>query len=116
MTNANEEANCLFCKIIQGAIPSQPVAVGPDFIAIRDINPQAPVHILVIPKQHVASIVQFEDGNKLGELFLAAKNVALEQGLKGFRLVVNTGEQAGQTVFHLHIHVIGGRIMLWPPG
>lgn len=111
------EANCIFCKIIAGAIPAKLVHEGEDHVAFRDINPQAPTHILVIPKKHRRDITQYDDAKELGEVFKAARTVAEKEGLAGgFRLVVNTGDDGGQTVHHLHVHVLGGRMMTWPPG
>lgn len=110
-------SDCIFCKIVDGQMKATLVAQGDDFIAIRDINPQAPSHILVIPKGHVGNIAEHEDAEALGKLFQKAVAVARDESLdKGFRLVVNTGTQSGQTVDHLHIHILGGRTMKWPPG
>jgi len=107
--------NCIFCKIVRGEIPSPRVLEGDDFIAIRDINPAAPVHVLVIPRKHVESVAHFEDGDAAlaGTLLIAARDVARQEGVaeSGYRLVVNTGREGGQTVGHLHVHVIGGRQM-----
>lgn len=85
-------------------------------VAFKDINPQAPVHILVIPRGHFVSIKEIEDETLVGRLFTAAKKTAEKLGLRDYRLVINTGRGAGQTVFHLHLHLIGGRLMTWPPG
>lgn len=105
--------NCIFCKIIRGEIPSQPVARGDDWIAIRDIAPAAPVHVLVIPRRHVESVDALADGDGAlaGTLLLAARDVARQEGVaeSGYRTVINTGAHGGQTVAHLHVHVIGGR-------
>jgi histidine triad (HIT) family protein len=110
-------ADCLFCKIIDKQIPSNPVTENEEMIAIRDINPQAPTHILIIPKHHAKDITEMTDHSLTGRLFAAAKSIAASEGLgKGFRLVVNTGPDGGQTVDHLHIHLLGGRFMTWPPG
>lgn len=112
-----KDPNCLFCKIVAGEIPAKLVKEGENFVAFSDINPQAPKHMLVIPKQHYSNITEFRDSKGLGDLFVAAGDIAKEQGLdEGFRLVVNTGSDGGQTVFHLHIHILGGRSMTWPPG
>ncbi len=87
------------------------------YLAVRDINPQAPTHILLIPRTHIANVTEFEDVSELGRLFQAARTVAEHEKLeRGFRLVVNTGADGGQTVNHLHIHLLGGRFMTWPPG
>lgn len=111
------DENCLFCKIVKGEIPSEKVGEGADWLAFKDINAQAPTHALVIPKVHMANVKECNDSEQLGSLFQAACQVAAQEKLeKGFRLVVNTGEHGGQTVFHLHIHVLGGRPLSWPPG
>lgn len=106
-------SDCIFCRIVRGEIPSPRVLEGDDWIAIRDINPAAPVHVLVIPRKHVASIDALEDGDgaMAGALLLAARDVARQEGVAetGYRTVVNTGGHGGQTVGHLHVHVIGGR-------
>ena len=113
-------SDCLFCKIARGEIPSQKVAETAQVFAFRDINPQAPTHILLIPKEHVAgSAAELgpEHGALLGELFALAGKLAREEGLeRGWRLVTNVGDDAGQTVAHLHLHLLGGRAMTWPPG
>ena len=112
--------NCLFCKIIRREIPSQIVYENEHALAFKDIHPGAPTHCLVIPKKHITGIHEAtpEDGQMLGEVVLAARKVAEDAGLaeKGYRLVVNQGPDAGQSVFHLHVHVLGGRQMAWPPG
>jgi len=111
---------CLFCKIVGREIPSQIVFENEHAIAFKDLRPVAPSHALVIPKKHVAGIGDAapEDATILGEVLLAAKKVAAELGIAegGYRLVVNQGPNAGQSVFHLHVHVLGGRAMAWPPG
>lgn len=112
--------NCLFCKIIQKKIPAKIVYEDDDVLAFDDINPQAPVHVLLIPKWHVEGInhVHHTHDALLGKLFVAAQEVALRKHVaqNGYRLVVNTGADAQQTVFHLHVHLIGGRSLGWPPG
>jgi len=112
--------SCLFCDIAAGAIPSTRVWEDDEFLAFRDIDPKAPTHILVIPRRHVASVaaLQADDAALAGRLLLAAAHVAAAEGLdaRGFRLVINTGDEGGQTVHHLHVHVLGGRGMRWPPG
>jgi histidine triad (HIT) family protein len=119
---ANQQAksnlgNCIFCKIVAGEIASAKLIDDDYCIAINDINPQAPTHILVIPKTHVSDITECSDVNMLGSLFNRAHKIAAEKSLeRGFRLVVNTGNEGGQTVDHLHIHLLGGRQMHWPPG
>lgn len=108
----------LFQKIIDREIPADIVFENDSVCAFRDVNPQAPTHILVIPKKPLASLSAMADGDKLliGELMFQAKEVAAKEGLKDFRLVINNGAGAGQTVFHLHVHILGGRGMTWPPG
>ena len=110
--------NCLFCKIARGEIPSIKVAETEDAIAFRDIDPKAPTHILVVPREHVASLTEAPDPAMLGALMSLAASVARAEGLdtSGYRVVVNTGRNGGQTVDHLHLHVLGGRHMTWPPG
>ncbi|WP_437967539.1 histidine triad nucleotide-binding protein [Sorangium sp. So ce260] len=111
---------CIFCKIANKEIPSKVVLEDEHVIAFHDVNPQAPTHVLVIPKRHIAGIAQAapEDEAVLGRLLLAARRVAELTGIaeSGFRTVVNSGANAGQTVFHIHVHVMGGRPMAWPPG
>lgn len=119
--NANEndfDPSCLFCKIGKGDINAAFVDQDEHFFAIRDISPQAPTHILVIPRKHRQNITLVEEKELLGHLFQKASQVAKEEKVdeKGFRLVVNTGDEGGQSVGHLHIHILGGRQMLWPPG
>jgi histidine triad (HIT) family protein len=109
--------DCIFCKIIERQIPSNIVFEDETSIAIRDVNPQGPTHILILPKIHVANITEVKDAQVLGSLFMKVAEVAkLEKLDHGFRTVINTGEHGGQTVDHLHIHVIGGRQLDWPPG
>jgi histidine triad (HIT) family protein len=109
---------CPFCKIARGETKADVVLQTPSAIAIRDINPQAPDHLLVIPVEHVASLADTTDGAMLGGLLLMAHQVArkvmIDHG--GYRVVLNTGDHGGQTVPHLHLHVLGGRRMKWPPG
>jgi len=111
---------CIFCEIIAGRIPSQIVYSSPDVTAFRDVNPQAPTHLLVVPNRHVESIadVGAEDGELLTRLLEVANQLARQEGVadSGYRLVVNKGPNAGQTVAHLHFHLLGGRPMTWPPG
>ncbi len=111
--------DCIFCKIIAGDIPSNKVYEDDHWYAFRDIEPCAPVHVLVIPKTHVKNILALdEESNKaFSDFFLVVKKIAEAEGLKesGFRLVVNTGEKAGQSVFHFHAHIIGGKDLGWPP-
>ena len=114
------EQNCLFCKIVAGEIPAAIVYQDDQTIAFRDINPQAPVHMLVIPREHLESLddAARRDEAPLGHLLRVAARIANAEGLseKGYRTVINTGAGAGQSVFHLHVHVIGGRTLSWPPG
>ncbi|WP_437599647.1 histidine triad nucleotide-binding protein [Sorangium sp. So ce590] len=111
---------CIFCKIVNKEIPSKVVLEDEHVFAFHDVNPQAPTHVLVVPKRHIAGMAEAapEDEAVLGRLLLAARRVAELTGIaeSGFRTVVNSGANAGQTVFHLHVHVMGGRPMAWPPG
>jgi histidine triad (HIT) family protein len=111
-------ADCLFCKIVAGQVPATIVRRAERMLAFRDINPQAPIHLLVIPTRHVDSLEQADDQELLGELLGFARDVAREAGIagRGYRVVVNTNADGGQTVSHLHAHVLGGRAMTWPPG
>ncbi len=112
--------DCIFCKIVKKEIPSKIVFENERIIAFEDINPQAPVHILIIPKRHIPYIAEIEeeDISLIGELIYTAKRIAEEKGLTkdGFRLVFNNGKNAGQEVFHIHLHLLGGRKFTWPPG
>jgi len=112
--------SCLFCKIVRREIPAQEVSRSDEALAIRDVNPQAPTHILVLPTRHVDGLGEFIAGggdDEVGKLFALATRLGREAGGEGgFRLVVNEGRGAGQTVFHLHVHVLAGRPMRWPPG
>lgn len=112
------EADCLFCKIVSGAIPATVVKRDQHFVAFRDINPQAPTHLLVIPTEHVASLDHTRDDAMLGRLLGFARELARDAGVAdgGYRVVVNTKADGGQTVHHLHLHILGGRFMTWPPG
>lgn len=109
---------CLFCRIVRGEIPATLVASSDDAIAFRDIDPKAPVHVLVVPRQHLSSLNDANDSALVGRLVALATQVARTEGIAddGYRLVVNTNEHGGQTVNHLHVHVLGGRAMHWPPG
>jgi len=111
-------SDCLFCRVARGELPATVVKRNDRLLAFRDINPQAPVHLLVIPSQHVASLDQADDPTLLGEMLRFAAEVAREAGIAGpgYRVVVNTNAHGGQTVAHLHLHVLGGRPMTWPPG
>ncbi len=112
--------DCLFCKIRDGEIPADIVYENDDVLAFRDVNPQAPLHVLIVPRKHIATVndVQPDDAAVMGKLFLAAQHIAAQEGVAddGYRLVVNCNSKAGQTVFHIHMHVLGGRNMTWPPG
>ena len=110
--------NCLFCRIIRGEIPAKIVAENTHCVAFRDINPQAPTHVVIVPREHFASLNEAKDAAMIGQLSLLASEIARREGIadRGYRTVVNTNADAGQTVFHLHLHLIGGRAMGWPPG
>ena len=110
--------DCLFCRIVRKEIPAAIVAETADCIAFRDINPQAPVHVLVIPREHVRSLNEARDPALVGRLALVAADIARTEGLaeRGYRTVINTNADAGQTVFHIHLHLLGGRSLGWPPG
>ncbi len=112
--------NCLFCNIAQKKIPATIVYEDEDVVALKDLNPQAPTHILIIPQKHISTLNDLQPGDAalVGKVILAAKNIAKEKGLAegGYRLVLNCNKDAGQTVFHIHCHLLGGRAMLWPPG
>ncbi len=111
---------CIFCKIVRREIPARVLFETEDLVAFHDVNPQAPTHVLVIPKRHIASIneAQEQDAVLLGKLMLAAARVAKQCGIaeSGYRTVLNSGPEAGQSVFHVHAHVLGGRPLRWPPG
>jgi histidine triad (HIT) family protein len=109
-------ASCIFCQIAGGATSTPFVYEDDEVVAFRDIQPQAPVHLLVVPRRHVASLNEALDELPLGRLLAAARRVAAQAGLLQYRVVVNTGADAGQSVLHLHLHVLGGRVMAWPPG
>ena len=111
-------SDCLFCKIASGEIPSKKVYEDELCYAFFDINPQAPTHFLVIPKAHIASVSEVNGGNEaiVGHIFSVIASLSKELGLESYRVVSNIGEQAGQSVFHLHFHVLSGRDMTWPPG
>lgn len=111
---------CIFCKIVEKTIPAKIVFEDEDLVAFHDVNPVAPVHVLVIPKKHIVGLGDAtpEDSALLGKLLMAAQRAARETGIlnSGFRTVINHGTHGGQSVFHLHVHVIGARAMAWPPG
>jgi len=116
MTNTD----CLFCKIAAGDIDADIVYQTEHTVAFRDVNPQAPTHVLIVPRRHIASINALEkaDAEEIGRLFLAAKDIAAQEGFAdpGYRVTMNCNAAAGQTVFHIHLHLLGGRQLGWPPG
>lgn len=109
---------CLFCKIASGAVPADVVRKTERYLAFRDINPQAPSHLLAIPTRHVSSLNAVKDADEIGGLLLFVRDIARDEGLaeEGYRVVLNTNANGGQTVFHLHAHLLGGRPLRWPPG
>lgn len=113
-------SDCLFCKIIAKTIPATIIHEDEQVVAFRDISPKAPTHILVIPKKHITTIndIEIEDKQLLGHMIYTAKKLAMDEGLAedGYRLVMNCNEDGGQSVFHIHMHLLGGRPMSWPPG
>jgi histidine triad (HIT) family protein len=111
--------SCLFCKIVDGTIPSTAVYQDEQCYAFADINPRAPVHVLAAPRKHIASLAEATEGDKplLGHLLWVVAEIARDRGLsRGYRVVINNGEDGGQTVDHIHVHLLGGRVMGWPPG
>jgi len=112
--------DCLFCKIINGDIPADIVYQNDDVLGFKDVSPQAPSHVLFIPKKHIATVndLELDDAELVGKLYLAAKKVATDAGFaaEGYRLVMNCNAGAGQTVFHIHLHMLAGRALHWPPG
>jgi histidine triad (HIT) family protein len=114
------QSDCIFCRIAAGEIDAQVVRSDDDTVAFRDVNPQAPTHVLVIPRRHIPAIDALEaaDAEVVGKLFLAAKAIARDAGVAdgGYRVVMNCGPDAGQSVDHIHLHVLGGRGLKWPPG
>jgi histidine triad (HIT) family protein len=113
-------STCIFCKMVSGAIKPDVVYEDDEVLAFRDVNPKAPVHLLVIPKVHIATLNDLDPSHAalVGKLFLAARHVAEAHGFAGpgYRTVINCNPQAGQSVYHLHLHVLAGRVMGWPPG
>jgi histidine triad (HIT) family protein len=111
-------SSCLFCRIVRKEIPATIVHEDADTVAFRDIDPKAPTHVLVIPKTHVSSLNEATDASMLGRLVLVAREIARTEGIheSGWRTVFNTGADSGQTVHHVHLHLLGGRAMKWPPG
>ena len=114
------ETDCIFCRIAAGQIPADVVREDTDTVAFRDLDPKAPVHVLIVPRRHIASVNDIEASNAglMGALVVAASEVAAAEGVaeRGYRLVMNTGTAAGQSVPHVHLHVLGGREFAWPPG
>ncbi len=110
--------SCIFCRIARGEIPAQMVANNKEIAAFRDLNPQAPVHILIIPKKHIGSLDDATDFDLIGRMLSLATAIARQEKVSktGYRTVINTGKNGGQSVDHLHIHLLGGREMSWPPG
>lgn len=108
--------NCIFCKIANKEIPADLIYEDENVVAFNDLNPQAPVHFLVIPKKHYASLNDIDSKEAFGNIFSAVPKIAEKLGIKEYRTVVNTGESAGQTVFHIHVHVMAGRNFNWPAG
>jgi histidine triad (HIT) family protein len=112
-------SDCLFCKIVAGSIPAKVVSEDDRAIAFRDINPQAPTHVVIVPRKHIPSLNELTDDDAalVGHLHVVARKIAAAEGLtEGYRTLFNTGPAAGQTVFHIHLHLIGGRPLGWPPG
>ena len=111
-------SECLFCRIVKREIPSQSVFEDDQIYAFHDIHPQAPTHVLLIPRKHLAGVAELEPGDEglAGSLILSARLIAKDLGLESYRLVFNSGPEAGQSVFHLHLHLLGGRRMTWHPG
>jgi histidine triad (HIT) family protein len=116
----SQDQSCLFCKIVDRKIPAKLVHSDEMAIAFEDINPQAPTHILIVPNKHITDIQRMNEGDQelIGHLFFVARNVAEKRGLdiRGYRLVINNGQDAGQAVFHIHLHLLSGRAFAWPPG
>jgi histidine triad (HIT) family protein len=112
------QEDCLFCRITAGEIPADVVFQDETVVLFNDINPKAPTHVLAIPRRHLASVADLTDadGDLLASLFGAMRRVAQEAGLKGYRILSNVGPESGQSVFHVHFHLLGGRTMAWPPG
>jgi len=116
----SDKSNCLFCKIASGEIPSEKVYSDDRVFAFRDINPEAPVHILLVPREHIPSLAHMSKGNEelAAHMLYCVRKIATDEGLNGggYRVVTNVGSNGGQTVNHLHFHILGGRALTWPPG
>jgi histidine triad (HIT) family protein len=110
------DPKCLFCKIAAGDLGTEFVHQDEHVVAFHDVSPQAPTHVLVIPRKHVAAVSDLNDEPLAGKVLLATKTVAAALGLEAYRLVINCGAEAGQSVFHLHVHILAGRPLTWPPG
>lgn len=114
------ESDCLFCKVVAGELPAEIIFESETVVAFRDINPKAPTHVLLIPKRHIATINDLVDGDQeiIGEMFLSVARLADDEGFAddGYRVVMNCNAAAGQTVFHIHLHLLAGRQLTWPPG
>lgn len=110
--------DCVFCRIVRGEIPAKMLANTADCVAFRDLDPKAPVHILIVPKKHVTSLDDLTEFDIPGKMTMLAAALARQEGIatSGYRTVINTGPDGGQSVFHLHLHLLGGRAMAWPPG
>ena len=108
--------DCIFCKISSGEFGTEFLYEDDKVVAFKDIEPQAPVHVLIIPRDHYESVKEMDDEDQIGHLFTAGKEVAKKLGIDSYRFVINTGKEAGQAVFHVHLHLLGGRAMTWPPG
>ena len=110
--------SCIFCRVAHGEIPAQMVANNKEIVAFRDLNPEAPVHVFIVPKKHVGSLDDAEDFDLLGRMMSLAAAIARQEKIAktGYRTVINTGKDGGQSVDHLHLHLLGGRAMTWPPG
>ena len=110
--------DCLFCRLIRGEIPAKLVAQTPECVAFRDIDPQAPTHIVIVPRAHIPTLMDVKDPLIMGQMTRLATDIAKSEGVaeSGFRVVINTNANGGQTVYHLHMHLLGGRRMGWPPG
>ena len=113
-------AECLFCGIVEGKVPANRMYQDDAIVAFKDITPRAPVHLLIIPRKHIASVSEITEADRplIGQIFQVAASLARDNGIaeSGYRVVVNSGADAGQSVFHLHYHLLGGRPMSWPPG